>query len=302
MEPRHVREHSGRTFSAEEMSLIVETVRMYPKLSRREIASTVCETVGWLTPNGKPKWPQCAEFLRLLEEEGALNLPEIRAGSRREKGCLPASDRCPVLDGADTSEVTECGEIKLKIVRPGEGLTRWRWYVGRYHALGDPHVYGSQMRYMITSESRDLGCLLFSASSWALACRDEWIGWTAKEKKERLHLIVNNARFLLLPYVNVRNLASRALSMAARRLQGDWLEEYCYAPVLLETFVDAPYRGTCYKAANWTYLGETQGRGRNDRRTGAALTKKAIFVYPLQRDYRAVLRGEKPWKAVETHI
>jgi len=91
--------------------------------------------------------------------------------------------------------------------------------------------------------------------------------------------------------------------MAARRIQGDWLEDYCYAPVLLETFVDvALYKGTSYKAANWIYLGETQGRGRNDRHTERALTRKAIYMYPLQRDFRAVLKGEKPWKAVEPHV
>jgi hypothetical protein len=170
--------------------------------------------------------------------------------------------------------------------------------VSNYHELGDPHVYGSQIRYIIKSEEQDLGCLLFSGSSWALEPRESWIGWTPEEKKRHLHLIVNNSRFLILPWVRVKNLASRALSMAARRLQKDWLEHYCYAPVLLETFVDYPYKGTSYKAANWIYLGETKGRGRNDRNKEYALTQKSIYVLPLQKDFRAILKGEKPFKAV----
>jgi hypothetical protein len=155
------------------------------------------------------------------------------------------------------------------------------------------------MRYFVTSDGVDLGCMLFSASSWALAPREDWIGWTLEDRKARLHLVVNNSRFLLLPWVRVRNLASRALSLAARQLQGDWLEEYLYAPVLLETFIDATHTGACYKASNWIYLGETQGRGRNDRDHGKRLSRKSIYVLPLQRDFRAVLKGEKPCKAVD---
>jgi len=201
-------------------------------------------------------------------------------------------------DRIEPKAIYEYGAISLEIVYPGKRLAQWREYVSSYHKLGDPRVLGSQMRYMITTEGQDLGCLLFSASSWALAPREKWIGWTAEERKAHLSLIVNNSRFLILPWVHVKNLASRALSMAARRIQLDWLAEYCYAPVLLETFVEPPYKGTCYKASNWIYLGETQGRGRNDRNNEWALTQKSIYVLPLQRDFRDVLKGIKPCKAV----
>jgi hypothetical protein len=129
--------------------------------------------------------------------------------------------------------------------------------------------------------------------------RDKWTGWSAEDRKQRLHLIVNNSRFLILPWVHIKNLASKALATAARQIQNDWLKEYCYAPVLLETFVDLEhFRGTCYKAANWTYLGETQGRGRMDRRNEGGLSRKAVFMYPLQKDFKECLRGEKPYKVV----
>jgi hypothetical protein len=296
MEER-VREYSGRKFSSEDILLIITTVKLYPRLSQRELASTVCELIGWVTPNGNPKRRRCIEYLRQLEEEGLIKLPAVRA-VRQRKEAQTASNERPIQEDIYISEVTECGKIQLEIARPGETLARWRKYVRTYHKLGDPTVYGSQIRYIITSEGQDLGCLLFSASSWALAPREEWIGWAIEDKKSRLHLIVNNSRFLVLPWVKIKNLASRALSMAARQIQKDWLEEYCYAPVLLETFVEPPYKGTCYRATNWMYLGETQGRGRNDRYTERLLTRKAIYVLPLQRDFRAVLRGEKPCMAV----
>lgn len=294
------RAHSGRQFSAEEIALIIETTQMYPRLSQKEMASTVCELIGWTTPNGKPKRLQCVEFLRQLEAEGLIKLPELKAGYTRQKQkvAMPA-DKQPTDGGIEPEEINGCGRISLEIVQPGKRLAQWRKYVSSYHKLGDPRAFGSQIRYMITTDGNDLGCLLFSASSWALAPREKWIGWTTEEREARLYLIVNNSRFLILPWVHVKNLASRALSMAARRIQRDWLAEYYYAPVLLETFVEPPYKGTCYKASNWVYLGETQGRGRNDRNNEWALTQKSIYVLPLQRDFREVLKGEKPCKAVK---
>lgn len=294
-----IREYSGRQFSAEDIELIKTTTQMYPKLSQREMASTVCELIGWMTPNGKPKCERCVEFLRQLESEGLIKLPTINTNYTRQGRKSPKQvPKFPIDIKSESECVYACGALSLERVRPGKRLAQWREYVSNYHRLGDPCAVGSQIRFMITSEGRDVGCLLFSASSWALAPREQWIGWTAEEKKSRLHLIVNNSRFLILPWFHVKNLASRALSMAARRLQRDWLEEYCYAPVLLETFVEPPYKGTCYKASNWIYLGQTQGRGRNDRNNEWALTQKSIYVLPLQRDFREVLKGIKPCKAV----
>jgi len=300
----HTWEFSGRTFSEDDIELIKEVTATYPKLSQHELANTICELMGWVQTNGKPKTAQCVQFLRRLADNGELDLPaldEVQSAKRKGKAKQEAAWGHSWID---TSEINELGTIKLDVIRPGEKLRQWRTYMSTYHRLGDPTVHGSQLRYTIKADSgRDVGCMLFSASAWSLKPRDEWIGWTLPDRKGKLHLVVNQSRFLIFPWIHVKNLASRALSMAARRIQGDWLEDYCYAPVLLETFVDvALYKGTSYKAANWTYLGETQGRGRNDRHTERALTHKAIYMYPLQRDFRAVLKGEKPWKAVEPHV
>jgi len=297
------RKFSGRTFTREEIVLIKEVTAEYPKLSQAELANTVCELIGWTQLSGKPKTVQCMQFLRVLAEGGELALPALneKIGSGRS-GAGKAAVRD--LSWVDTSEMHECGPIKLEVVRPGERLQQWRTYMGVYHRLGDPNVYGNQVRYMIrTEDGRDLGCMLFSASSWALAPRENWIGWSQTDRKSRLHLVINHSRYLILPWIRVRNLASRALAMAARRIQEDWLEFFCYAPVLMETFVDSSlYKGTAYKAANWIYLGETQGRGRNDQHRDRTLIRKAIYMYPLQRDFRAVLKGDKPCKVTQPHV
>jgi len=143
-------------------------------------------------------------------------------------------------------------------------------------------------------ERRRLGCMLFSAAAWALAERDAWIGWSKQERSQRLHLIVNNTRFLIFPWVKVKNLASKALSLAAKQIRVDFKERYGYEPVLLETFVYTQhYKGTCYKAANWISLGLTAGRGRMDRYAQYLSTPKQIFVYPLVSGFRAHLCGER---------
>ena len=295
---------SGRIITEEEMGLIKEITATYPKLSQAELANTVCELIGWTQINGKPKTVQCMQLLRILAEGGELVLPALNIKRSAEQRRNEKKEVVKDLSWINTSELNNCDSIKLEVIRPGEGLQQWRTYMNIYHRLGDPKVYGNQVRYTIKAESgRDLGCMLFSASSWSLMPREEWIGWSPTDRKSRLHLVVNQSRFLILPWIRAYNLASRALSIAAKRIQRDWLEAYCYAPVLLETFVDSSlYRGTSYRAANWIYLGETQGRGRNDRYKECVLTRKAIYMYPLQRDFRAVLKGEKPWKVVEPHI
>jgi len=293
-----IRVFSGRTFSPEDIELIKWARKTYPKLPRHEFASTVCELLGWTTPAGRAKWHPCLAFLEQLEAEGLIQLPSVKV-------VKPTAGKVKVTAiEFDTKEII--GEIKdfepvkITVVQPGEELKRWRSYVEQYHMLGFKTVFGSRLQYFIKSGEMELGCMQFSASSWALEERDKWIGWTAEDKKARLNLIVNNSRFVIFPWVHIRNLASKALSLAAKQIQEDWLREYCYAPVLLETFVDLKhFKGTCYKAANWIYLGETKGRGRMDRNKEYALSQKAIFMYPLQDDFRACLKGEKPYKVVD---
>ena len=263
-----------------------------------ELAATYCEFLEWTTPAGRVKTPQCMALFKALEEAGLVELPAARIRpkqSEKKSGAIEFMiDSTPIC-----CEIKDLEPICLEIARVGAELQRWRRYVNEYHMLGDKQVFGSRLAYFIKSGESILGCLQFSASSWALSSRDEWIDWTVQDRKQRLHLIVNNSRFLILPWVSVKNLASKVLSLAIRQIQADWLREYCYAPVLLETFVDTShFAGTCYKASNWTCLGETQGRGRMDCKKEYGLSRKAIYMYPLQKDFKDCLKGLKPCKTV----
>ena len=288
--------HYGRYFSEEDLWVVRETVRRFPKLSRQELAKTICENLEWFAPNGKYKLDGCRRLLEKLAAAGEVVLPPKRdTGPRAFQGevVVPGIRTAP---GSNISgSVSDVAPASLEPVHSREKIRLWNEYIERYHYLGYKQPVGAHQRYFIRSDSLDrrLGCLLFSASAFALAERDTWIGWDQAARRQRLYLIVNNSRLLIFPWVRVKNLASKTLSLAARRVPVDWRERYGFEPVLLETFVDTTrYRGTCYKASNWVFLGETAGRGRADRYTKRALTRKHIYVYPLHPDFRALLRGE----------
>lgn len=294
-----IRTFSGRELTSEDIEHIKWARDTYPGLSRSELAGTVCQIIGWTTPAGRAKAQQCKAFLEELEKEGLITLPPAKKQCKKKTNAKISTMKLEPKSELN-GEVQEYEPIKLKIAYPGDELKQWRSYVDKYHMLGDKQVFGSRMQYFVESNTKKLGCLQFSASAWALKERDSWIGWDVEDRKQRLHLIVNNSRFLVFPWVHIRNLASRVLSIATKQVKEDWLREYCYQPVLLETFVDTEhFKGTCYKAANWTYLGETQGRGRMDRNKKYAKSQKAIYMYPLQKDFKEVLRGEKPHKVVD---
>jgi hypothetical protein len=169
----------------------------------------------------------------------------------------------------------------------------WNAYIERHHYLGHQPMPGAQLRYLVRADTQIVALLGFGASAWKTRPRDEAIGWTSEQRRRNLHLIVNNARFLIVPWVRCKNLASRILAMIARRLSDDWQERYAYRPVLLETFVEKPrFAGTCYKAANWQYLGDTQGRGKLDTLHRHAQPIKSIWIYPLRHDFRTHLCSE----------
>ncbi len=286
----------GRYFTEEDLWVVKETVRRFQKLSRSELANTICENLEWFAPNGKYKIDACNKLLEKLDTDGQITLPKKRSSrSRPEINIIPGRRTEAELE--IRGKVSDAAPIHLESVQSREDIQLWNEYVERYHYLGYKRPFGAHQRYFIRSHSLDrrLGCLLFSASAWALAERDTWIGWDKEARSQRLSLIVNNSRFLIFPWVQIKNLASKALSLATRQVPLDWQERYGFKPVLLETFVDiSRYHGTCYKAANWVMLGETAGRGRMDRYKKRALTRKHIYVYPLQRDYRALLCGIRP--------
>jgi Druantia protein DruA len=283
---------SGRAFTSQEIKDIQETVRVFWRLSWAELVQTICEHLDWVTPAGRYKVDSCAKALIKLQAQGLVTLP-----TRRE--CKVGNKE--ILFGARTDApdeivgtVRDIAPVELERVAGREQIGLWNEYVHRYHPLRYKRPFGAHQRYFIRgSQSGRLGCLLFASSAWALAERDAWIGWSERDRAQRLNWVVANTRFLVFPWVRVKNLASKALSLAARRIRSDWQQRYGYKPVLLETFVEVErYEGVCYQAANWIRLGVTAGRGRMDRYTQYLSTPKAIYVYPLEADFRSFLRGK----------
>jgi len=300
-----IREFSGRAFSLEEIEQIKWMRRTYNQLSTKELASTICETIEWFTPSGMPKYMQCVELLRQLADEGEITLPQsqkrgLMTAESRNKRAEERAENLP----APPEVITKVGSIGLEVAQAGARLQLLRAYMKKYHILGDKEVFGEKLYYFITDESNvDLGCMIFSAASRVLEDRERWIGWNHSQRKERLFLIVNQSRYLIFPWVQVRNLSSRTLSIAAKQLPGDWLMRYYYEPVLIETFVDTTfYKGISYKAANWTLIGHTKGRGHRDQYHKNALSIKEIYMYPLRRDFKSILTGKKPYKAVDPDV
>jgi len=287
---------SGRHFFAAELELIRDTVRDFPNLSLTELSKTICELLEWKRPTGKLKYEECRAFLEHLRDQGALVLPTLRdtgaPGPRRVVSTSQSDAQAPV-----TGSAGDFDPLTLHLVQASNRDLNalFKQYVDRYHYLRYRIPFGAHLRYLVESSQlpgRYLACLQFSSPAWMMAPRDAWIGWNAEQRKRNLQFVVSNSRFLVLPWVRVKGIASKILSLAARRLSQDWQSLYGYRPLLLETLVDrSRYSGTSYKAANWIHLGGTQGRGRMDRdhaTHGQAI--KDIFVYPLCRHAREQLR------------
>lgn len=188
--------------------------------------------------------------------------------------------------------LAELGPVRLEIVSTVAQSELWNSLIAQYHYLGHSNLPGAQLRYLIYAKQQLLGAIGFGAAAWSVAGRDRFIGWTAPQRQRALPLILNNARFLILPWVRVPHLASHILGRCARQLPVDFSARYGWRPVLLETFVQEPYRGTCYRAAGWIALAKTQGRGKKGAHSKGDQTPvavKQLWIYPLVRDFRSAL-------------
>jgi len=287
--------YAGREVAVAELELIREVVATCRGISRAELAKTVCELLGWRRQNGSLWSLECRRYLEELASCGYLCLPE-----RRQRRPAGSSTRIPRTALGEPGEalvgsVEDLGPIDLEEVGDAKTSRLFRELLGRYHYQGFAVAHGAQLGYLVCvsqPERRVVGCLRFSSPAWRMSARDGWIGWDEATRARNLQRVVNNSRFLLLPWVQVRNLASRVLSQAARQVKVDWRARYGVEPVLLETLVDAQrFSGTCYRAANWLEVGETSGRGRMDRaheRHGAA--PKKVLLLPLLKNAAQRLR------------
>jgi hypothetical protein len=287
--------HCGRHFSDQEIEQIQNTVSMFPKLSRRELSETICEHLEWYTASGTLKWQACQKFLIKMEQAGAIKLP-VKARNiqlKQTKRLIEFTERTESRSDI-IGTVGMLDEVTLEIVLDKESKKLWQEYMARYHYLGSTRPFGCYLRYFIKSSSEILGCALFSGAAKSIGERDRWIGWTENQRLRNLSWIINNTRFLIFPWVKVKNLASHVLGKFSRYIRHDWYEKWGYSPVLMETFVDGNYySGTCYKAANWKYLGMTTGEGLVRNGKSYKTSPKYIFAIPLAKNFRKTLCSKK---------
>ena len=281
--------YCGKSWSPDDIVKIRELVASHRQANRADLSRLVCDIFNWRSPNGKIKQMSCRVAMLRMQRDGLIELPApTRAppGAYKIIGSLE-SDAQPDL----VCSLSDLAELKLVLVRRGPQLTRWNEFVGRHHYLGYKMLPGAQLRYLIMDRDRVLGAMGFGASAWKVAPRDHYIGWTHEERERGLHLIVGQSRFLILPWVRCRNLASKTLAMATERLPRDWEADYGFKPVLVESFVDTTkFLGTSYKASNWLNVGRTKGRGKLDRYNKWDQPVKSIWLRPLTPKFRERLR------------
>ena len=287
----------GIEVSSEDFELIQEIVETYDSFSRYELACTVCELLDLSRPNGNLKEQEATAYLNKLEKLGLIRLPELRINIS-QKGKHTGSKRTNRGEAEPEiqCELKDLQPVELEPAESKSDREYWRELIDRYHYLGYKRPFGGRIFYFVRSKKNDkvLGCLQVSSPAWALHERDKWLGWSEEIRKKNLQFIVQNSRFLILPWIKVKGLASHILSLLSKQIVTDWEKRFSLRPVLIESFVDTTlYEGTCYRAANWIHLGETQGRGRMDRYSKKEKTIKSIWVYPLQKNFRKQLTAGK---------
>ena len=287
--------YCGRDFPNAELERIKRLIADNPESRRAALSRLVCDMLDWRRLDGRMKDMSCRVAMLRMQDDGLIQLPPPRNGNNNGKRYLRRSPGAEPEPVPFIAPVDSLADLCLQQVTDRKESHLWNEYIDRYHYLGYQPLPGAQLRYFVRDANRILALLGFGASAWKTAPRDRFIGWTREQRKLKLHLVINNARFLILPWIRSRNLASKILGMATSRIADDWQQRYGYRPVMAETFVEIPrFHGTCYKAANWIYVGKTKGRGKLERQHKALLAKKTIWIYPLTRNYRRLLCGSSP--------
>lgn len=270
---------------------INDVITKHPDWNRTKISKYLCELWDWRLPNGQVKDISCRDMLRALEKAEKVILPKAIKSS----GYASSKNKYVQTFLHDETQI----EVKLAALQPLRveaveekwKVSEFKSYIEQFHYLGFDRTVGENMKYMVYSaDGRLLACLLFGSAAWSSKDRDAYIGWSQQSRKSNLQEMTNNVRFLVLPWIKVSHLASHILSLISRRISSDWEKKYGHPIHCLETFVECErFRGICYKAANWIYVGKTVGRGRNDINKSASLPIKDIYLYPLNRRYRQLL-------------
>lgn len=281
----------GRPFGAAQLAEIEQLLEHYPQSSRYELSRRLATLWNWRTARGDLKDMAARTLLLKLQERGWIQLPERRTDSPTRSGRAPEGVELAVLD----ETVLEDGLCSLEplvveeVSQLGRHVRRAQFEacLARYHYLGYRSRVGQNLQYWIrNAQGRALACVAFGSAAWQCTARDQWIGWSREQRAQRLSWVVNNSRFLILPWVRVPHLASHLLSRICQQIVADWKGKYRQPLYLLETFVDRErFAGSCYRAANWLCLGQTRGRGRQGPNEPSTSIKE-VYVYPLDPQFR----------------
>ena len=282
--------YRGRSVTNQNITTIREIITAYPNSSRRFISQEVCRAWNWRQSNGILKDMVCRSLLLLLETKGFIKLPPRKLTPPNPLANRKKPPRIVIDESPLKCPLENVVPVRLEQVRKTPREKMFNSLVNQYHYLRYTQPVGEHLKYIAFSHDRPIACLAWGSPPWHIGVRDRFIGWPKMIRQKNLHLIANNVRFLILPWVQVSCLASYLLALNRHCLSQDWQRLYHHPVYLLETFVDTQrYCGTCYKADNWIYVGQTTGRGKLNKSHQPLLSKKAVYVYPLTGNFRREL-------------
>lgn len=286
--------YQGKIATTDDVEFIKKIIAENPADSRWTLSRKLCRAWNWVQPNGALRDMVCRGFLLRLESAGYIKLPPKRCSPPNPLVNRKKPPKVEIDQTLISGSLSTLRPLTLKQVRRTPFEKLFNSLICHYHYLGYSHPVGEHLKYIIFSKDRPIACFAFSSAPRHIGCRDKFIGWSADTRKKNIHLIAYNSRFLILPWVCVSNLGSHLLGRIAKVVPTDWERVYQHSIYLLETFVDTQccFKGTCYKAANWIYLGITTGRGKNDQTHRANRSCKMVWGYPLSKNFRQLMQHE----------
>ncbi len=290
MEP--ILTYRGKTVTAEDAAFIQQLIDDNPIDSRRRLSVKLCQAWNWTQANGALRDMVCRGLMLSLHRSGHIKLPPKKVVPNNPLAKRRAPEKITIDQSPIEGKLSCLKPLEFKQVRRTRAEKLFNSLLAQYHYLGYTQPVGEHLKYIVYAQKRPIGCLSFSSAPRHIGCRDRFIGWSSSERKTNLHLMAYNSRFLLLPWVCVPHLASHILGRISRMLAKDWQTVYSHPVYYMETFVDKDrFAGTCYKAANWIYLGDTTGRGKDDKTHRPNRSIKAVWGYALDKKFKAHLTG-----------
>ena len=282
--------YRGRVATPQDVTFINNLIKDNSSDSRRALSIKLCKAWNWRQPNGALRDMVCRGFMLELHRAGYIRLPARKCSPNNPLVNRKTPEQITIDQSPLSTSLKEVRPLKFCQIRRSGKEPLFNSLIEKYHYLGYCQPVGEHLKYMVFVDKRPVACLAFSSAPRHIGCRDRFIGWDAQTRQKNLSLMAYNSRFLILPWVNIPYLASHILSQVSKILPTDWLNFYQHPVYYLETFVDkSMFKGTCYKAANWKYLGDTTGRGKNDQTKKANRSIKAVWGYPLVKNFKKKL-------------